>query len=52
MYNYLYSISHCMWKSTLYWTPNELVYKFDDEIMWRHNLDKNIHEYYGSELEF
>ena len=23
-------------------------FKFDDEIMWRHNLNTNIHSYYGS----
>ena len=30
------------------WTPNELVYYFDDEIMFKHNLNTNIHDYYGT----
>ena len=34
-------------KWTLDWTPNELVYKFDDEVVFRHNLNRLIHSYYG-----
>ena len=34
---------------TLDWTPNELLYKFDGETMFRHNLNREIKsDYYGS----
>ena len=33
---------------TLDWTPNELLYKFDGETMFRHNLNRQIHTYYGA----
>ena len=33
---------------TLDWTPNELVYKFDGTTMWRHNLNRVIHPFYGN----
>ena len=32
---------------TLEWTPNELVYKFDGEVTFRHNLNRVIDAYYG-----
>ena len=30
------------------WTPNELVYYFNDRIMFKHNLNHKLHSYYGN----
>jgi len=36
---------------TLDWTPNEMVYKFDGDVMWKHNLNRVIHPFYGTEWQ-
>ena len=33
---------------SLDWTPNELVYKFDGQAIWKTNLNVERHSYYGS----